>query len=298
VHHFHTTYLGLLALLEERVLARLVGSLVLGEVAVLADLVQNLRVDALQIHVGRGSDDISGVYPSQRNAVDFEGTGDEEDTLGQVLEQDDALATETASEEDDNGARLERGPGFRRADSLASLEAQSAEFWRCNAHLPRAIVRVQSLQSQQTCIHNAVVVSSSVHPRGVVTYLLLDGDVLGRVVLARLLGLLFLFVGRHFELLLSLVALEVGWSVLTDEYWPVQCGLAGGALERGRQKSYSGVWRRDPCTPALAASELQQARPHRHTCLLHTRSHTTKHVDPTAGYFQGRPLRAHSMPRV
>jgi hypothetical protein len=122
------TYLGLLALLEERVLTRLVGGLVLGEVAVCADLVQNLRVDALQVDRGGGSDDISGVYPSQRNAVNFEGTGDEEDTLGKVLEENDTLATETTSEEDNDGTGLKRCSGFRRADGLASLESQLAEL--------------------------------------------------------------------------------------------------------------------------------------------------------------------------
>jgi hypothetical protein len=131
---FHLTYLRLLALLEERVLTRLVSSLAVGEVAVLADLVQNLGVDALQVNRGGGGDNISGVYPSQRNAVDFEGTGDEEDTLGKVLEEDDTLAAETTGEEDDDGAGLERGPGFRRSDSLTSLESQSAESWRCSCH--------------------------------------------------------------------------------------------------------------------------------------------------------------------
>lgn len=121
------TYLRLLALLEERVLTRLVGGLILGEVAVLADLVQDLRVDALQVNLGRGSNNISGVYPSQRNAVNFERTGDEEDTLGKVLQENDALAAETTGEEDDDGTGLERSPRFRRTDRLASLELQLAD---------------------------------------------------------------------------------------------------------------------------------------------------------------------------
>lgn len=106
------------------------GSLILGEVAILADLVQNLGVNALQVNGGGGSDDISGVYPSQRNAVDFEGTGDEEDTLGEVLEEDDTLAAEATSEEDDDGTGLERGSGLRRTDGLAGLESQLVELSR------------------------------------------------------------------------------------------------------------------------------------------------------------------------
>jgi len=105
-----------------------VGGLVLGEVAVLADLVQDLGVNALQVNRGGGSDDISGVYPSQRDAVNFEGTGDEENTLGKVLEENDTLAAETTSEEDNDGTGLERSPGFRRADGLAGLESQSVEL--------------------------------------------------------------------------------------------------------------------------------------------------------------------------
>jgi hypothetical protein len=122
------TYLGLLALLEERILTRLVGGLVLGEVTVRADLVQNLGVNALQVNRGGGGNDISGVYPSQRNAVDFEGTGDKENTLGQVLEENDTLAAETTSEEDNDGTGLKRSSGFRRACGLASLESQLAEL--------------------------------------------------------------------------------------------------------------------------------------------------------------------------
>lgn len=110
-------------------------SLVLGEVAILADLVQDLGVDTLQVNGSGGSDDISGVYPSQRNAVDFEGTGDEEDTLGKVLEENDTLAAETTGEEDDDGAGLERGSGFRRTDRLAGLVSQLAELSRRQSQL-------------------------------------------------------------------------------------------------------------------------------------------------------------------
>jgi hypothetical protein len=105
-----------------------VGGLVLGEVTVLANLVQNLGVNALQVNVGGGSDDISGVYPSQRNAVNFEGTGNEEDTLREVLQENDTLAAETTSKEDNDGAGLEGSPGFRRTDGLAGLESQLVEL--------------------------------------------------------------------------------------------------------------------------------------------------------------------------
>jgi hypothetical protein len=122
------TYLGLLALLEERILTRLVGGLVLGEVTVLASLLDNLLVYALQVDLGGGGNDISGVYSSKGNTVDFEGTGNKEDTLGEVLEDNDALAAEATSKEDDDGTGLERLAKLRRADRLAGLESQLAEL--------------------------------------------------------------------------------------------------------------------------------------------------------------------------
>ena len=114
-------YLGLLALLEESILARLVSGLVLGEVTILAGLLQDTLIDTLDVDSGRGSNNIASVYSSQRNAVNFEGTGDKEDTLGQVLEENDTLATETTSEEDDDGTGLEGGTGLRGANSLTDL---------------------------------------------------------------------------------------------------------------------------------------------------------------------------------
>ena len=115
-------YLGLLALLEESILARLVCGLVLGEVALLGGLVQDRLVDTLDVDGGGGSDDIAGVYAAQRNAVNLEGTGDEENTLGKVLEDNDTLATETTSEKDDDGTGLEGSTGLARALVLADLK--------------------------------------------------------------------------------------------------------------------------------------------------------------------------------
>jgi hypothetical protein len=126
------THLRLLALLEERVLTRLVGSLVLGEVVACAGLLQNLLVYALQIDLGRGGNDIAGVYSSQGNTVDFEGTSNEEDTLLEVLEDDDALATEATGKEDDDGAGLEGLADLCRADRLAGLGLELAMLHWCS----------------------------------------------------------------------------------------------------------------------------------------------------------------------
>jgi len=121
------THLGRLALLEERVLARLLGNLVFSKVASFAGLLHNTLIHTSQIHLGRGRNHISGVYPSERDAVDFEGTSDEEDTLLEVLKNDNPLAAEAACEEDDDGTGSERRANLGRADRLASLESLLAE---------------------------------------------------------------------------------------------------------------------------------------------------------------------------
>jgi hypothetical protein len=212
-------YLGLLALLEESILARLVSGLVLGEVAVLASLLQDTLIDTLDVDGGGGSNDIAGVDSSQRNTVDFERTGNEEDTLGQVLEENDALAAETTSEEDDDGTGLEGGTGLRRASSLTGLE-----FVLVNVRgLRLAACRSSAIVA---CSRRAVAAAMRPCPplpdppmlSRMITYLLGDGDVLSRVVLAGLLRVVRYrplalgellgrgFGVRHFELLVSLVS--------------------------------------------------------------------------------------------
>jgi hypothetical protein len=204
------THLRLLALLEERVLTRLVGSLVLGEVVACAGLLQNLLVYALQVDLGRGGDDIASVYSSQGNTVDFEGTGNEEDTLLEVLEDDDALATEATSEEDDDGAGLEGLADLCRADRLAGLGLELAMLHWCSCL--QNSTESQSLHATMTLIApNAIPILLFITSR---TYLLSDGSVVSRVVLAGLLrvvryrplplgellggGLRVLLFGRHF----------------------------------------------------------------------------------------------------
>ena len=114
--------LGLLALLEESLLgALLVGLLVAGEVVGVGDLLEGLAVKTVDGDGGAGGDHVAGVDATERDTVDLEGTGDQEDTLVEGLEENDALATEAASEEDEDSAGLEglaRGP---RSDSLADL---------------------------------------------------------------------------------------------------------------------------------------------------------------------------------
>lgn len=115
------SYLCLLSLLEESLLAGLLLGLLADEVLGLGDLVDLAGVDSGEVDLLGSGDDVSGVDPSEGNTVDLEGAGNEEDTLVEGLQEDNALATETASEQDQDGAGLQglaRGPG---ADGLADL---------------------------------------------------------------------------------------------------------------------------------------------------------------------------------
>jgi hypothetical protein len=108
-------------LLEESLLAGLLLGLLGGEVLGLGDLVDLLEVKTADVDLVRGGDHVSGVDSSERDAVDLEGAGDEENTLVESLQEDDTLAAEAAGEEDQDGTGLEglaRGPG---TDGLANL---------------------------------------------------------------------------------------------------------------------------------------------------------------------------------
>lgn len=88
------------------------------------DLLDLLLVQARDVDLVGGGDDVSGVDASQGNAVDLEGAGDEQNTLVEGLEEDDALAAEAAGEKDQDGAGLERLPGRPGADGLADLRGE------------------------------------------------------------------------------------------------------------------------------------------------------------------------------
>jgi hypothetical protein len=118
------THLGLLALLEESLLGLLLGLLLLGEVLRGGDLLDGLGVDTGDVDALGGGDHVAGVDTAEGNAVDLEGSGDEEDTLLEVLEEDDTLATEATSEEDQDGTGLEALADLGGTQSLANLYTQ------------------------------------------------------------------------------------------------------------------------------------------------------------------------------
>ena len=116
-----SAYLSLLALLEESLLANLLLGLVGGEVLGLRDLLDLLGVEAGDVDLEGGGDNVARVDPAQGNAVDLEGAGDEENALVEGLEEDDALAAEAAGDEDQDGAGLQGLAGSPGAEGLADL---------------------------------------------------------------------------------------------------------------------------------------------------------------------------------
>lgn len=115
------TYLGLLSLLEEGLLGLLLGLLLLGEVSGSGDLLDGLAVNTANVHTCAGGNHVARVDPSEGYTVDLEGAGNEENTLVEVLEEDDALSAESTGEEDQDGAGLERLPELGGTDGLADL---------------------------------------------------------------------------------------------------------------------------------------------------------------------------------
>jgi len=134
------TYLCLLSLLEESLLALLLLCLVLGEVALLADLINDSGVNTRHVDLLRCGNDVASVHAAERDTVGLEGTGDEENTLAEGLEEYNALAAETAGEEDEDGAGLEGWAelgwvlglaGLRRSGLAGSHSTDS----RCDANV-------------------------------------------------------------------------------------------------------------------------------------------------------------------
>jgi hypothetical protein len=95
----------------------------------LRDLLDLLLIEARDIDLVRGGDDVARVDPSERDTVDLEGSGDEEDTLVEGLDENDALAAEATGQEDQDGTGLEGLAGSPGADGLADLRGEALSVW-------------------------------------------------------------------------------------------------------------------------------------------------------------------------
>jgi hypothetical protein len=119
------SHLWLLALLEESFLSLLLVGLLPSEVLLRGDLLNLRLVNASQIDLLGCGDHVAGIDSSERDAVDLERASDEEDTLGKVLQEDDALAAEATSEQDEHGTGSQAWPRGGGSDGFANLRALS-----------------------------------------------------------------------------------------------------------------------------------------------------------------------------
>jgi hypothetical protein len=115
------SYLWLLALLEELGLAGLLVGRLTGEVLLVGDLLDLLGVNTGDINLVGCGDNVAGVDAANGDTVDLEGAGDEENTLVEGVQEDDTLATEAASEENEDGAGDEGRARGGSTDGLADL---------------------------------------------------------------------------------------------------------------------------------------------------------------------------------
>ena len=106
-----------LVALEELLLLGLLDVGLAGEVLV-GELVE---LESGDVDLSGGGNDVAGVDATEGDAVDLEGTGDEDDTVAQGLKVHDTLATETTSENNQDSTGLEGRAEGRRPDGLADL---------------------------------------------------------------------------------------------------------------------------------------------------------------------------------
>lgn len=118
---YSKSYLWLLALLEESLLSLLLVTLLPSKVLITSNLINLLLVNTSQINLLGCSDNVTGVDAAEGNTVDLERAGNEENTLAEVLQEDDALAAEATSEEDEDGTGSKRSSGSRGSDGFADL---------------------------------------------------------------------------------------------------------------------------------------------------------------------------------
>ena len=81
------------------------------------------HLDTRDINLRRGGDNIRLVHTSQGNTVDLVGPGNQQQSTVQLLQENNALPSETTSEEDENGARGDGGAEARQHVEVNSSRA-------------------------------------------------------------------------------------------------------------------------------------------------------------------------------
>lgn len=109
-----------LALLEERILA-LALLLLARPVLVLAHAVQDFGIEVGDIDGCAGRNNVAVVDAAQGNAVGLEGTGDQENALLELAQENDTLTRKATGEKDEDGSGLQRLAVFGGVGGLAGL---------------------------------------------------------------------------------------------------------------------------------------------------------------------------------
>lgn len=157
------THLWLLALLEKLLLSWLLLTLLPGEVFLTRNLLDLLGVKSWNVDLERCGDNVAGVDSAERNTVDLEWTSNEEDTLGKALQENDTLATETASKENKDGTGSKGFARSRGSDRFADLKWKVSPIFlqRCWQRL----LKMCSCGSQVLEKANTIANSSFLHPQ-------------------------------------------------------------------------------------------------------------------------------------
>lgn len=79
------------------------------------------HLDTSDVNLGARSNDVGLVDPADGHTVDLEGTGNEQKTALELLEEDDTLATEASGQEDQHSAGRDRRSERSRLGALPAL---------------------------------------------------------------------------------------------------------------------------------------------------------------------------------
>jgi len=110
-------YLERLSTVKELLLVSLLLRPLLGEVGI----IELAHINTRDIDLGRSSNDISGTDSTDGDTIDLEGTSNNENTLGEGLQQNNTLSTEPTSKDDKDGTGLEGWAEFSWPGGFAGL---------------------------------------------------------------------------------------------------------------------------------------------------------------------------------
>lgn len=144
-------------LLEERILA-LALFLLARPVLVLAHAVQDFRIEVRDIDGCAGRNYVAVVDAAKGDTVGLERTGDQENALIELAQEDDALAGKATGEKDEDSAGLKRLAVFGGVCGLAGLLMLA-----CDRHIAASHLR-SDLSMRQRCSQKCIHIPSSSAP--------------------------------------------------------------------------------------------------------------------------------------